>query len=62
MFGYEDPPSCRPSCPSILITVSAGHEPNTVDEIKCGISLRGIKPDKMNINIIRSLGNSRNGK
>ena len=58
MFGFDDPPSC----PSILITVSAGHEPNTVTEIKYGISLRGIKPNKMKINIIRSLDNSRNGK
>ena len=51
-----------PSCPSILITVSARHEPDTVDEIKYGISLRGIKPDNMKIYIIRSLDNSRNGK
>ena len=58
MFGSEDPPSC----PSILITVSAKHETNTVTEIKYGIPLRGIKPDKTKINIIRSLSNSRNGK
>ena len=58
MFGSEDPPSC----PSILITVSARHGTNTVDEIKYGIPLRGIKPDKTKINIIRSLDNSRNSK
>ena len=58
MFGSEDPPSC----PSILITVSTRHGPDTVDEIKYGISLRGIKPDNMKIYIVRSLGDSRNGK
>ena len=58
MFGSEDPPSCA----SILITVSAKHGPNTVDEIRYGIPLRGIKPDKAKINIIRYLGNNRNGK
>ena len=58
MFGSEDPPSC----PSILITVSAKHGLDTVDEIKYGISLTGIKPDHWKIYIIRSLDNSRNGK
>ena len=58
MFGSEDPPSC----PSILISVSAKHGLNTVDEIKYGISLRGIKPNNMKIYIVRYLGNSRNGK
>ena len=58
MFGSQNPPSC----PSILITVSAGHGPDTTTRIKYGISLTGIKPDDMKINIIRSIGNSRNGK
>ena len=58
MFGSQNPPSC----PSILITVSAKHGPDTVDEIKYRIPLRGIKPDNMKINIIRSLDNSRSGK
>ena len=58
LFGSEDPPSC----PIILITVSAKHGLDTVDEIKYGISLRGIKPDNTKIYIIRSLGDSRNGK
>ena len=58
MFGFENPPSC----PSILITVSARHGPDTVAEIKYGIPLRGIKPNNRKINIIRSLGNTRSGK
>ena len=58
MFGSEDPPSC----PSILITVSAKHGPDTVTEIKYSIPLRGIKPNHRKINIIRSLGNNRSGK
>ena len=57
MFGSQNPPSYR----SILITVSARHGPDRVDEIKYSIPLRGIKPDNMKINIIRSLDNSRNG-
>ena len=57
MLGSEDPPSCA----SILITVSARHGPDTVDEIKYVIPLRGIKHGNKKINIIRSLGNSRNG-
>ena len=58
MFGSNSPPNC----PSILITVSARHGPDTMDEIKYGIPLRGIKPDNTKINIIRSLDNSRNSK
>ena len=58
IFSSED----HPTCASVLITVSAKHEPDTVDEIKYSIPLRGIKPDNMKINIIRSLDNSRNGK
>ena len=58
MFGLQNPPSC----PSILITVSAKHGPDTVDEIKYSITLKGIKPDNIKINIIRSLDNNRNGK
>ena len=55
-FGSQNPPTCA----SMLITVSARHGPDTVDEIKCGIPLRGIKPDNTKINIIRSLDISRN--
>ena len=55
MFGSNDPPSC----PSILITVSAGHEPDTVDVIKYSVPLTGIKPHNRKINIIRYI---RNGK
>ena len=58
MFGSNDPPSC----PFILITVSAEHGPHTVAKIRYGITLKGIKPNNMNIYIIRSLDNSRNGK
>ena len=58
MFGSQNPPSC----PSILITVSARHGPDTVDEINYSVPLRGIKPNNMKIYIVRSLGNSRNGK
>ena len=58
MLGSEDPPSCA----SILITLSAIHGSDTATRIKYGISLTGIKPDDWKINIIRSLGNSRNGK
>ena len=58
MFGSQNPPSCT----FLLITVSAGHGPDTVDEIRYGILLRGIKPDNKKINVVRSLGNSRNGK
>ena len=58
MFVSQNPPFC----PSILITVSARHGTDTVDEIKYGILLRGIKPDNTKINIIRSLDNSRNSK
>ena len=58
MFGSQNPPSC----PSILITVSAIHGPDTVAKIKYGISLKKIKPANTKIYIIRSLGNSRNGK
>ena len=58
MFGSNDPPSC----PSILITVSAEHGPHTVAKIRYGITLKGIKPNNTKIYIIRSLDNSRNGK
>ena len=58
MFGSNDPPSC----PSILITLSAEHGPDTVAKIRYGITLKGIKPNNMSIYIIRSLDNSRNGK
>ena len=58
MSGSAD----HPFCPSILITVTAEHGPDTVDEIKYGIPLRGIKPDNTKIYIIRSFGISRNGK
>ena len=58
MFGSQNPPKC----PSILITVSARHGPDTVDKIKYGIPLKRIKPDNTKINIIRSLDNSRNSK
>ena len=58
MFGSQNPSSC----PSILITVSARHGPDTVDKIKYAIPLTGIKPDNTKINIIRSLGDSRNSK
>ena len=58
MFGSEDPPSCH----SLLITVSARHGPDTEVEIKYGIPIRGTKPANRKIYIIRSLGNSRNGK
>ena len=58
MFGSED----YPSCPSTLTTVSAKDGHDTMTEIKYGISLRGIKPNNRKINIIRSLGNNRNGK
>ena len=58
MFGSQN----LPSCPSILITVSAIHGHDTVTRIKYSIPLRGIKPDNMKINIIRSLDNSRNSK
>ena len=51
----EDPPSC----PSILITVSAGHGPDTLDEINYTVPLRGINPINKKIYIIRSL---RHGK
>ena len=57
MFGFENPPSC----PSILITVSARHGPNTVTEIKYGIPIRGMKPNNRKVNI-RSYGNSRSDK
>ena len=58
MFGSQNPPSCA----SILIDVSANHGPDTVTRIKYSIPLKGIKPDNMKINIMRSLDNSRNGK
>ena len=52
MLGSEDPYH------SILFTVSAMHGPDTVVEIKYGIQLRGIKPNRK-INIIRSIRNGR---
>ena len=55
MFGSQNPPSC----PSILISVSARHGPNTMDEINYSVPLRGIKSDNMKIYIIRSV---RHGK
>ena len=58
MFGSQNPSSCA----FLLITVSGRHGPDTVDEIRYGISLRGIKPDNKKIYIVRSLGNSRNSK
>ena len=48
MFGSNDPPSCL----CILITVSAEHEPDTVDVIKYSVPLTGIKLDNRKINII----------
>ena len=58
MFGSQNSPSYA----FILITVSAGHGPDTVDEIKYSITVKGIKPDNTKIYVIRSLGNNRNGK
>lgn len=59
MFGSEDPLSYA----SILMTVSAIHEPDTTTRIKYRIPLRGIKPDNTMIYIVRSISSaSRNGK
>ena len=58
MSGSADPPFCL----SIPITVTVEHGPDTVDEIKYCIPLRGITSNNKKIYIIRSLDNSRNGK
>ena len=58
MYGAQVPPSF----PSLLITVSAKHGPNTVEEINNSISFKGIEPDNMKIYIIRSLSNNVTGK
>ena len=52
---FADPPSY----PSILITVSAEHGPDTMAEINYSVPLRGINPINKKIYIIRSL---RHGK
>ena len=58
MFGSEDPRSCA----SILITVSAKQEPDTVAGIKYCVPLKGIKPYNRKIYIVRSLGDNSNSK
>ena len=58
MYGAQVPPSF----PSLLITVSAKHGPNTVEEINHSISFKGIEPDNVKIYIIRSLSNNVTGK
>ena len=55
VFASVDPPSY----PSILITVSAEHGPDTMAEINYSVPLRGINPIDKKICIIRSL---RHGK
>ena len=52
-FSSQNPPSYA----SILITVSAGHEPDTVAEIKYRVPLRGVISDMKIITIKRSISN-----
>ena len=58
IFGTQSPPSC----PSILVTVSAGDRPDIVTRLKYCVTLRGIKPDNKILYILRSLVNSSIGK
>ena len=53
-FGSEVPPSF----PSILVTVSAEHGPDTVSRIKYCVPLKVIKPADMKMSIIRSISTS----
>ena len=55
VFASVDPPSY----PSLMITVSAEHGPDTVTEINYSIPLKGINPNNKKIYIIPSL---RHGK
>ena len=55
MYGAQVPPCF----PSLLITISAKHGPNTVEVINHSVSFKGIESDTMKINIIRSLDTSK---
>ena len=58
-YGIQVPPSC----PSILITISVEHSPETVKKIDHSIPLKGIKPDNIEvIYIVRSLNGSTTSK
>ena len=58
IFGSKMPPQF----PSILITISAEHGPNTVTTLSYPVSMKGIKSDNTKIYIVRSLSSDSNGK
>lgn len=58
MFGAQ----VTPSFPSILITISVEHGPNTVKKLHHSITLKGIIPNKKKIIIVRSLSSNGTGK
>ena len=51
-----------PSCPFIVVTVSADERPDTVTRLNYCVLLSGIKPDNRMIYIVRSLDNISRGK
>ena len=57
-FGAQIPPSC----PSILVTLSADDRPDTVTTLNYCVTLRGIKPDNKILHILRSFDNTSIGK
>ena len=58
IFGIQVPPSC----PSTLITIYVEHHPETVKKIDYSIPLKGIKPDNIEVIIVRSLNGSTTSK
>ena len=51
-----------PQFPSVLITISAEHGPNTITRLSYPVSLKGIKPNNTNIYIIQSVCSDGSGK